>query len=132
MFGRTHPLFFFLSASDCCAELDALHADDSEFKLETESVDSWREMLLPKENRRKAVENVLRKQIRGGVMMYMVCVSVLTGDGRGNRLPVLESATELIVCRLWWLPPLGWWFPESAFCFLNISTVLRNSLSSWS
>jgi len=40
MFGRTHPLFFFLSASDCCAELDALHADDREFKLETESVDS--------------------------------------------------------------------------------------------
>lgn len=37
---RTHPLFFFLSASDCWAELDALHADDREFKLETESVDS--------------------------------------------------------------------------------------------
>jgi len=51
----TQPFFFFLLAevaelSGAWAELDRLQADDNEFILDTESADSWRNMLLPPED----------------------------------------------------------------------------------
>jgi hypothetical protein len=48
----TQPFFFFLLAevaemSGACAELERLQADDNELILDTESVDSWRNILPP-------------------------------------------------------------------------------------
>lgn len=88
MFGRTHPLFFFLSASDCCAELDALHADDSEFKLETESVDSCREMLLPKDKRFRSMENACSTGI--------LCEQIFTSARISNRINCMPSLLSTI------------------------------------
>jgi hypothetical protein len=50
----TQPFFFFLLAeivelSGAWAELERLQADDNELILDTESADSWRNMLLPPE-----------------------------------------------------------------------------------